>query len=187
MKNIIILGPPRTGKSTLSSIICKEFQNLHYISGDSIRNGFIKIFPELGYNTQNTINKISFCNFINHIIFENNIHLKRNIYYVVDSSDITIKNAIDIFKNSIIIVLVCENISVDEYINNIKKYDTNLEWTYNYSDMQLSSICKETINRSKQLILECQENNIRYFDTSENRIDVFNEIIQYIRKEYKNE
>ena len=42
MKNIIIIGPSRVGKSTLSSMLCKKY-NLSYISGDSIRNAFINI------------------------------------------------------------------------------------------------------------------------------------------------
>ena len=57
MKNIIIIGPSRTGKSTLASLVCKKY-NLSYISGDSIRNAFIKIYPELGYSPKTTIDKI---------------------------------------------------------------------------------------------------------------------------------
>ncbi|MBQ2937563.1 MAG: hypothetical protein IJE05_01575 [Clostridia bacterium] len=187
MKNIIILGPPRTGKSTLSSIICKEFKNIHYISGDSIRNAFIKIYPELGFTSKNTINKIDFCNFIKHIIDENNIHLKRNIYYVIDSSDITLSNAINIFKNSIIIVLGCTDISEYNYKELLKKYDTELEWTYNYSDEKLLEICSETIESSRKLSLQCQEYNIKYFDTSKNRQQVYDEILDFIKEEFINE
>lgn len=110
MKNIIIIGPSRVGKSTLASILCKKY-NFSYISGDSIRNAFINIYPELGYSTKNTIEKKEFCRFINWIIGENNIHLKRDIYYVIDSADISIKNAKDAFKNALIIGLGCKDIN----------------------------------------------------------------------------
>lgn len=63
MKNIIILGPSRVGKSTISSILCTKYI-LNYISGDSIRNAFINIYPNLGYTTKNTIEKVDFCKFI---------------------------------------------------------------------------------------------------------------------------
>ena len=43
MKNIIIIGPSRVGKSTLTSILCEKY-NFNYISGDSIRNAFIDIY-----------------------------------------------------------------------------------------------------------------------------------------------
>ena len=92
MKNIIIIGSSRVGKSTLASILCAKY-NFNYMSGDSIRNAFINIYPELGYTVENTIENKDFCKFINFIINENNIHLKRNIYYVIDSADILIKNA----------------------------------------------------------------------------------------------
>lgn len=104
MKNIIIIGPSRVGKSTLASILCKKY-NLNYISGDSIRNAFINIYPKLGFTVKNTVEREDFCKFINFIINENNIHLKRNIYYVIDSADISIKNAKKMFKDSLIIAI----------------------------------------------------------------------------------
>lgn len=56
MKNIIIIGSSRVGKSTLASILCAKY-NFNYMSGDSIRNAFINIYPELGYTVENTIKK----------------------------------------------------------------------------------------------------------------------------------
>ena len=38
------MGPSRVGKTTLSSILCEKY-NLNYISGDSIINAFINIYP----------------------------------------------------------------------------------------------------------------------------------------------
>lgn len=43
MKNIIIIGSSRVGKSTLASILCAKY-NFNYMSGDSIRNAFINIY-----------------------------------------------------------------------------------------------------------------------------------------------
>lgn len=180
MKNIIILGSPRVGKSSLASLLCQKYDNMHYISGDSIRNGFIKFYPELKYTSENMKQKIDFCKFINHIIIENNIHLKRNINYIVDTTDITIENAIDVFKESIIIVLGCKDLSEEEYKDIIKKNDTKLEWTWNCSDVELLNVCRESINLSKQLYVECEKYNIPYFETSTNRKKVFSDIIKYI-------
>ena len=66
MKNIIIIGSSRVGKSTLASILCAKY-NFNYMSGDSIRNAFINIYPELGYTVENTIENKDFCKFINFI------------------------------------------------------------------------------------------------------------------------
>ena len=74
MKSVIILGPARVGKSTLASLLCEKY-NLNYISGDSIRNAFINIYPELNYSSMNTIERIDFCNFI----LEKLLHKKNKI------------------------------------------------------------------------------------------------------------
>lgn len=182
MKNIVILGPSRVGKSSLSSLLCKKF-DFSYISGDSIRNAFMNIYPELGYNTKNTISNLDFCKFINWITNENNIHLKRDVYYVIDSTDISIKNALNYFKNSLIIVLGSKDITSKMMMNNMKKYDTKLEWTYGYNDKELLQIATDTIKRSKDLYEQCLENNILYYDTSFNRNETFNEIFKKIEEE----
>lgn len=179
MKNIIIIGPSRVGKSTLASILCQKY-NFSYTSGDSIRNAFINIYPNLGYTVKNTIEREDFCKFINFIINENNIHLKRNIYYVIDSSDISIQIAKKVFKDSIIIGIGCKDISQEHLKNNILKYDTKLEWTYNCSEKEILDLALSTINRSNKLYNECILNDIAYFDTSLDRYETYNEIYKYI-------
>ncbi|MBE6160360.1 MAG: hypothetical protein E7157_04885 [Lactobacillales bacterium] len=179
MKNIIIIGPSRVGKSTLASILCQKY-NFNYISGDSIRNAFIDIYPELGYTVKDTIERKDFCEFINFIINQNNIHLKRDIYYVIDSADISIKNAKEVFKNSLIIGIGCKDISAEELKNKILEHDNNLDWTYGYNEEDLLSISKGTINSSINLYNECVLNNICYFDASTDRYETYNEIYKYI-------
>lgn len=181
MKNIIIIGPSRVGKSTLASILCKKY-NFNYISGDSIRNAFINIYPQLGYSVKNTIEKSKFCEFINWIIKENNVHLKRDIYYVIDSADISIENAKNIFKNSLIIGLGCKDAKVEGMLKKIKENDTEIDWTYGYNDKDLLEIINSTISKSKLLYNECTLNNIYYFDTSIDRYSTYNEIYEFIEK-----
>lgn len=118
MKNIIIIGPSRVGKSTLASILCEKY-NFNYISGNSIRN-------------------------------------------------------------ALIIGIGCKEIQVEELKNKILKYDINLDWTYGYSEEDLLSISKETINNSINLYNECISNNICYFDTSLDRYETYNDIYKYI-------
>jgi len=185
MKNILIIGPPRVGKSTLASLLCKKY-NFNYISGDSIRNAFINIYPELGYSTKNTIEKIEFCKFIMWISDENNIHLKRNIYYVIDSADISIENVKKVFKDFLIIGIGCKDISPNKQLENIKAHDTKLDWTYGYSDEELLEIINTTISKSKLLYNQCSLNNIPYFDTSIDRNKTYNEIYEFIERSENN-
>ena len=48
LKNIIIFGEPRSGKSTLANMIVDRF-NYQVIHVDSIRDTFKKIYPELKF------------------------------------------------------------------------------------------------------------------------------------------
>ena len=102
------------------------------------------------------------------------------MYYVIDSADILIKNAKEIFKNSLIIGIGCKEISAEELKNKILEHDINLDWTYGYSEEDLLSISKETINNSINLYNECISNNICYFDTSLDRYETYNDIYKYI-------
>ena len=182
MKNIVIIGPSRVGKSTLSSLLCKRY-NFDYISGDSIRNAFMNIYPKLGYSTKNTVQKIEFCKFISWIINENRIHLKRDIYYVIDSSDISIENAVSIFRDSLIIGLGCKVINPMDMLKQMKDKDTELEWTYGYKEEELLQIIHETILNSQLLYEKCQLYTLPYFDTSLNRDNTYQEICELIEKE----
>lgn len=46
MKNIIIIGRPRSGKSTLADIISEKY-NYQIIRTDCVRAAFKDVFPEL--------------------------------------------------------------------------------------------------------------------------------------------
>ena len=47
MKNIFIIGVPRSGKSSLSKLIKKNYPIYNQLSFEAIRNGFIETQPEL--------------------------------------------------------------------------------------------------------------------------------------------
>lgn len=54
MKNIFIVGVPRSGKSTLTKMLARELNNYNIISFEAIRNGFIKSQPDLEMNNRNS-------------------------------------------------------------------------------------------------------------------------------------
>lgn len=96
-------------------------------------------------------------------------------------ADISIKTAKEILKNALIIGIGCKEIPVEELKNKILKHDINLDLTYGwYSEEELLSISKETINNSINLYNECISNNIWYFDTSLDRYETYNDIYKYI-------
>ncbi len=86
MKNIIIIGRPRAGKSTLANMIADKY---HYqiIRTDTIRNAFRDVFPELGIRPYTAIESKEFQMFCK-AFFDKNVKQPRNIYgYVIDNCE----------------------------------------------------------------------------------------------------
>lgn len=54
MKNIYIVGIPRSGKSTLSKMIKSKYPEMNIISFEAIRNGFIKSQPDLNMGNRHS-------------------------------------------------------------------------------------------------------------------------------------
>ena len=54
MKNIIITGVARSGKTTLSKLIKEKYPKYNIISFEAIRNGFIKSHPDLRMGNRNS-------------------------------------------------------------------------------------------------------------------------------------
>ena len=73
----------------------------------------------------------------------------------------------------------------DVNINAIRKYDKPSFWTSKASDEVLMKWCKENVDFSKYLESECKKYNIKFFDISHNREEVFNSIKEYILEEEK--
>lgn len=181
MKNVLIIGASRTGKTTLATIICQKY-NYQYISGDSIRNSLIKIFPETNITIKMATKDKRLCEYIKHLTQENNFHLKGNLNYVIDSTNITINNALKYFNKYLIIVLGCTKLNKDEYLKNIRNNDTEKDWTFYHDDEYLLLECEHSIEKSKKLKKECIKKNIKYFEMSHNREEKLYEILNYIEE-----
>lgn len=188
IKNIVILGASRAGKSTLAKMINKIYPEYHIISGDSIRHAFQNELP------QNKINKFGgdgmmedysrFCA----SYFKNQI--ARNIdcfNYIFDSCDVSVINALKYFsgENIFIIFLGYGKLSKYEVLDNYRKYEKVNDWTSSRSDAELLEHAENWINNSKIFEEECKKYNVMYVDTSVDREKVLNNILKLIIKECK--
>ena len=90
MKNIIIFGEPRSGKSTLANMIVDRF-NYQVIHVDSIRDTFKKIYPELGIAPNMAIENEKFQLFLQEYLYRNTIKEERNKYgYVMEGCETSV-------------------------------------------------------------------------------------------------
>lgn len=185
MKNIAIFGSSRAGKSTLSKMISKKYPNYHIYGGDDIRWAFQQILPNNNINMYEGIGmKEDFPNFLSCLFYKSIKRNKGEINYIVETCDITPKKAHELFNrdDTIIIFLGIPRQTVEEHFKEIRKYQTEKDWTYNRSDDEILEHAKHWISKSKQYEKECKELNIWYVDTSFNRMETIENTFNMIEK-----
>lgn len=191
-KHIIIAGAPRSGKSTIASLIAKKYGYQH-ISMDSIIAGIEKTFPELGINSDSDIDVIENTKFISEKI-------SKFIQSMIDSGEYD-------EQDYGMVIDVCELLPCD-YVKNInpnyceiyyfgtssltgferfeelKKYDTDKDYTYYLDDTLNKKKCDDIVRLSKYNEEECKKYGFLYFETSGDRENLFNWFINNIENIY---
>lgn len=179
-KHIIIIGPPRSGKTTL----VRMFMDLgySYLSLDNITSAYVgatsmhKNYLSIEEREkQLEIPK----NMIRYYLEEVNRY-EQDIKYVVDFN-IYHKNLLEYFvKECETIFLVYPKLTEEELFKRIRECDTENDWTYIESDISLKMYCEYFIDVSNKMLEFAKKNNCKYFDVSYNRdqllVDFFNEI-----------
>lgn len=178
MKNIYIVGVPRSGKSTLSKMIKEKYPIYNQISFEAIRNGFIEALPKLNMDNRNSDGRkyilpkyiTTFATW-NYEIFDTPI--------LIDGSFCPIDELAKLIDEDDLIIclgLGCRNI--DEIVDGIKRNDKEEDYTSTWSSEQIKKHFYDIVDTDKLNYDYCLKNNIKYYDTYNNRTDVFNEIIQ---------
>lgn len=183
MKSIAIFGSSRSGKSTLAKMIAKKYQNYHIIIGDDIQWAFQETLPNSNINNSGGAGMVhDFPNFLSCLFYKS---MKRNqgeFNYIVETCDITPNKANDLFNrnNTILLFLGTPNQTPEEYFNDIKKYQTKKDWTFDRSDEHLLEHSRHWIEKSKEYQSECKKLKIWFVDTSFNREKVLQETLEKI-------
>ena len=183
MKNVAIFGSSRSGKSTLAKMISKKHSNYHIIIGDDIRSVFQETLPGNNINSKGGIGMLEdFPNFMSHLFYKNIKRNKGEFNYIVETCDISPQKAYELFnqENTILLFLGTPQLSVKQHFNEIRKYETEKDWTYHRTDNHLLKSCEHWISKSKEFEKQCKELKIWYVDTSFNRENILNNTLQRI-------
>lgn len=182
MKNIYIIGVPRSGKSTLSKLIKEKYPIYNQISFEAIRNGFIESQPELNMGNRNSEARrqilpkyiITFAEWNNKILSNPTL---------VEGDFCSIEELAKLIKSEdLIICLGLGRRNMEEIINGIRKNDTSSDYTNNWTDEQIEKHFHDIIKQDNINYNYCMKNNIKYYDTYTNRNKVFNQILNNIEK-----
>lgn len=72
-----------------------------------------------------------------------------------------------------------------ELLHKIRQMDTENDWTHKRTDEQLLNNCTQIVNESVKLKQDCQKYGFYYYDTSSDRTETLNKIVDIVRKENK--
>ena len=203
MKNVIIVGPSRAGKTTLAKRFHEEL-GYFVISLDKLVATFHAAYPQLdirlNWNRDKTTENIA--PFIGHFLglfssgdgikCELNLHahnVKDNAFVLEGGyfdfekiASILNEYGVEELKDSFILIgLVQGQKTVDEYVRDFKKYDTEDDWTYNFSEDELREyVAQDAIPFNRSMTEYLTKYGFTIYDTSAERESVFDKIIEDI-------
>lgn len=179
-RHVIIAGTPRAGKTTLYLELLK-YGFIHY-KMDSIKRGICEAFGYDQHDWDFLNEKIA--KLINTILRENATDTVAGVeFYAIDTCHILPKDVSLLDTDVLVIYLGYADISVEEKICEIRKYDKEHYWSSHLSEDALRRMVQANVDLSKQIRSECQKYHIAYFDTSFQRDEVLKEVLDFILEE----
>ena len=186
MKNILILGICRTGKSTFSKMIQKEFRNYQIIEVDTIISALQKTIPNIpiGFIYDN-LKENKLPEFLNLFIQKNINKNGKKLGFIINGDSILPEDLLKYFdlNNMIIYYFVTEKLSPKQILENCRKFDSKEEWTTRRTDEELLNHFEFYKDVEKKIINDCKIYNIKCIDTSENRQIIFNQLVDEVKNE----
>ena len=188
MKNIIILGVARAGKTTLAIMIKEKYPNYNIINGDCVRNAFEKVLPKEHINHTNGNGMVKkfpeFCS----KLFEYEIKEHHNHFnYIFESCDISpiqVKKYFNI-DNTIVLFLGYPKLTVDETIYNYRKYADENDYMVKKTSSEIMKRASMWNLKSKEIQKECLKYKIKFIDVSYNRSNIFKKLIKELNEDEK--
>jgi hypothetical protein len=203
MKNIIIVGWSRAGKTSLARKVNEEL-NYFVIGLDKIVATFGRAYPQLdirlNWNYEKTTDNVA--PFLGHflgifsanhdvadeqnlraLIVNGNRFVLEGGYFDFDkiSSILKMYEIEELKDNFVLIGLVQNNKTVDEFISDFKRYDTEDDWTYGFNDDDLRAISEDAIVMNLEMTANLTKYGFTIYDTSTEREQVLNKIINDIK------
>ena len=193
MKNILIWGVPRSGKSTLAYMIRQEFGH-SVIQLDAIKSVYDVVRPEDKISARETTNfdeSRMMAKMVTRLIqclSWGNARGEFHVYEGVSFDMDTILHSLPKEKfpvsldNFVIICLGYAEISPEEKVEEITRYETTKDWSYRESMESKLEHFKAYCEESKFVKETAKRLELKYFDVSFNRDMVLYEVMQYIKQ-----
>lgn len=188
MKNIIIMGIGRAGKTTLSNMIKDKWNCYNLIRGDSLKWAIIRARGKEDYYIKNVDvqKEYEHGEFFQRTLLELYNSLVRNdkngYGYILEAGQLhpkIVREMVDSDK-TIVICLGLGDLTAEDMVEQCIEYDTKKDWTYGLSREYILENAQDWYECNEMLKQECPKYNIKYIDTSKNRFEVLEEILHEI-------
>lgn len=190
MKNILIMGIGRAGKTTLSKMIKDKYTSYNLIHSDSLKWAMIRAKGQEKYYRQNVDKQKEFEHgeYFQRTLLELYNSLIRNdkkqYGYILESGQLhpkIVKEMVN-FHNTIVLCLGLGDLTAEDMVKQCITYDTEDSWTYGLPEEYILTHAQDWYQSNAMLKLECLKYGIQYIDTSKNRKEILDTIIDGISK-----
>ena len=202
MKNILIVGPGRYGETSLAKKINEEL-NYFVINLDKLMTVFGKAYPQLDVRIAWDYDKATanVAPFLGHFLgifssghgFADALNLQKHdvkgnkfvlegAHFDLDEISSILKTyGIEELKDGFILIgLAQDKKTANEFFNDIRKYDTENDWTYSLDDDDLMELCGFLVSDSQEMCKNLTKYGFTIYDTTTEREQVFEKIIKDI-------
>jgi len=202
MKNIIIAGPARSGKTTLARKLNEEL-GCFVITLDKLVAAFQEAYPQLdirlAWNRKKAAENIA--PFLGHFLGLFSSPDGRGLLpyshgavkgnrFVLEGAYFDFEKILPILSmyameelrdNFLLIGLVQNEKTADAFVSDFKRYDTEDDWTYGFSDGDLREIAEDEISFGRFMSDYLTGYGFTIYDTSTERERVLNQIVEDIK------
>lgn len=186
MKNILILGVGRAGKSTLSRKLKNSFPEYDLVHTDSIRNGILYNLEEKYVDYFMDYQQNEFFQKVLLDFLDSQTRQGLNKYGTILEGAQILPSVLSKYKNldkTVVVYLGHGNLKEDEIFDLVRNNDTEEDWSYSKKDEELKEFIKEFYEKNQFLLKECKKYGFKYVDTHIDRVKVLNEVYSYICEE----
>lgn len=178
----LISGASRSGKTLLAKKLSEQ-KNISYLSLDWLVMGFTNGIPEYGIHDMLFPDEIAkrMWPFLKAIL-EN--MLWSEINYIIEGEAILPELIIELLNKHPDKIKICfvgyTSANIEEKVKDIKKFSLQKnDWLIDKTDTYITDHVKNMITHSIMLKKSCKENNLKYFDSSENFLNTIEDSLEY--------
>jgi len=193
MKNILIWGAARAGKSTLAKKI-QDKLGYNIVCTDNLVTAFEQSLPQvrIGHCFQEVA--VNFAPFISHYLCtlaykskklnEGNFvavltHFSIEIAFPLMKEIFQAMGGLKLHEEFILIGLTYNCKSWEDLYRDVRQYDTESDWTHQLTEDELINFCKESVEQHNNFFAEkFKEYNFSSYDVSFERNKILDEIVK---------